>query len=390
MSDSKKTVCLDNIPEEILNLPEEMFKSPEIGEIRDEEFKTKPIGFFKDSMLRLSKKKVSMISFSFIVIIILLAIFAPNFNEFTYVQQHVTPLDLRNMPPRVPGLKNLGILNGTRVIPNVRMTSVEDPDRFPPGSVLDVRNEREVLGITMVDVLVDFYVYNDVEDMYFWFGTDHLGRDLFTRLFRGTRISLFIAFVAVFTNLIIGVIYGAVMGYYGGTTDMIMNRIIEILDGIPNLVIIIMFVLMYGTGIMSLIVALCLTGWIGVARLTRAQFYRFKVREYVLAARTLGVRDKMLIFRHILPNSMGILITRTMLAIPGAIFFESFLAYIGLGIQAPEPSLGILLADGQTVLLQFPYQVFFPAMVLSVLMVSFNLFSDGLRDALDPTKRGED
>jgi len=389
MSDTKKTY-LDEIPEDILALPDEMFISAELGEIGDEEFKTKPIGFFKDSMIRLSKKKVSMISFGFICVIIFLAIFAPTFNEFTYVQQHVTPLDLRNMPPRIPGLERLGIANGTRVIPNIRMTSVEDPYRFPPNSVIDIRNERYVMNVLMVDVLVDFYIYNDVEDMYFWFGTDHLGRDLFTRLFRGTRISLFIAFVAVFANLIIGVIYGAVMGYYGGTTDMIMNRIIEILDGIPNLVIIIMFVLMYGTGILSLIVALCLTGWIGVARLTRAQFYRFKVREYVLAARTLGVRDTKLIFRHILPNSMGILITRTMLAIPSAIFFESFLAYIGLGIQAPEPSLGILLADGQNVLLQFPYQVFFPAVVLSVLMVSFNLFSDGLRDALDPTKRGED
>ena len=389
MSDSNKPY-LDGIPEDILNLPDEMFESAQLGEIGDEEFKTKPIGFFKDSMQRLRKKKVSMVSFGFICFIILLAIFGPYFNEYTFVQQHVTPLDLRNMPPRVPGLERLGILDGSRIVPNVRMTSVEDTDRFPPGSVLDIRNERYVLNVLMVDVLVNFYVYNDVEDMYFWFGTDHLGRDLFTRLFRGTRISLFIAFVAVFANLIIGVVYGAVMGYYGGTTDMIMNRIIEILDGIPNLVIIIMFVLMYGTGIMSLIVALCLTGWIGVARLTRAQFYRFKVREYVLAARTLGARDVRLIFRHILPNSMGILITRTMLAIPSAIFFESFLAYIGLGIQAPEPSLGILLADGQNVLLQFPYQVFFPAVVLSVLMVSFNLFSDGLRDALDPTKRGED
>ena len=170
---------------------------------------------------------------------------------------------------------------------------------------------------------------------------------------------------------------------------MVMSRIIEILDGIPTLVVIIMFVLMYGTGIISLIIALCLTGWIGVSRLTRAQFYRFKGREYVLAARTLGIKDFKLIFRHILPNSMGILITRTMLAIPGAIFAESFLAYIGLGIQAPEPSIGIMLADGQNVLLQFPYQTFFPALVISILMVSFNLFSNGLRDALDPTKRGE-
>ena len=243
----------------------------------------------------------------------------------------------------------------------------------------------------MVDVKVDAYVYAGVPtDEYHWFGTDYLGRDLCTRLFKGARVSLLIAFVSVVTNVIIGVIYGAISGYYGGKVDIVMTHFAEVLDGLPYVVVTILFMLLLGAGITSLILAMCVTGWIGTSRLIRAQFFRFKEREYVLAARTLGVGDIALIFRHILPNCVGPLITRAMIAIPGAIFSESFLAYIGLGIAPPEPSIGILLSDGQNVLLQYPYQTFFPAVLISVLMIAFNMFANGLRDALDPTKRGEE
>lgn len=192
------------------------------------------------------------------------------------------------------------------------------------------------------------------------------------------------------TNVIIGVIYGSVAGYYGGKVDMVMTHLAEVLDGLPYIVVTILFMILFGSGMFSIILALTVTGWIGTARLIRAQFYRFKGREYVLAARTLGTPDIKLIFRHILPNTVGPLITRAMIAIPGAIFSESFLAYIGLGIKPPEPSIGVLLSDGQDVLLQYPYQTLFPAILISVLMIAFNLFANGLRDALDPTRRGEE
>ena len=184
--------------------------------------------------------------------------------------------------------------------------------------------------------------------------------------------------------------YGAISGYYGGKVYIVMTHFAEVLVGLPYVVVTILFMLLLGAGITSLILAMCVTGWIGTSRLIRAQFFRFKEREYVLAARTLGVGDIALIFRHILPNCVGPLITRAMIAIPGAIFSESFLAYIGLGIAPPEPSIGILLSDGQNVLLQYPYQTFFPAVLISVLMIAFNMFANGLRDALDPTKRGEE
>lgn len=379
--------CKTDLHEDILNLPDSGFVLVADSQFSDGALPTTPIGFFKDAFIRFTKNKVSVFSFWMIMTIIVLSLIAPSFNSYTYIKQHV---ELRNMPPRIPVLERFGIADGTRLLSNRRKVNIENPDRFPPESVLEVSNLRVVNGIEVVDAVVDMYAYYGAKDVYFWFGSDYLGRDLFTRLFWGARISLLIAFFAVLTNIIIGTIYGAISGYYGGAIDNVMMRITEILAGIPYLVVVMLFILLFGTGMFSIIFALTVTGWIGTARLIRAQFYRFKGREYVLAARTLGVPDRTLIFRHILPNSIGPIITRAMIAIPGAIFSESFLAFIGLGLQAPRPSIGILLSDAQKVLLQYPYQTLFPALLISVLMISFNLFANGLRDALDPTKRGEE
>ena len=376
------------LPQELIDLPESDFQMVQSEEIHDEKFQTKPIGFFKDAMIRLSKSAVAVTSFTIIVIIILSSLIVPNITGYGYRQQNIAAKDL---PPRIPLLEDIGIADGTRVLKNRKKEALSDPKRYPEGSVLEIVREFEAKGVAMVDVKVDAYVYAGVSaDEYHWFGTDYLGRDLCTRLFKGARVSLIIAFVSVVTNVIIGVIYGAISGYYGGKVDIVMTHFAEVLDGLPYVVVTILFMLLLGAGITSLILAMCVTGWIGTSRLIRAQFFRFKEREYVLAARTLGVGDIALIFRHILPNCVGPLITRAMIAIPGAIFSESFLAYIGLGIAPPEPSIGILLSDGQNVLLQYPYQTFFPAVLISVLMIAFNMFANGLRDALDPTKRGEE
>ena len=376
------------LPQELIDLPESDFQMIQSEEIHDEKFQTKPIGFFRDAMIRLSKSAVAVTSFTIIVIIILSSLIVPNITGYGYRQQNIAAKDL---PPRIPLLEDIGIADGTRVLKNRKKEALSDTSRYPEGSVLEIVREFEAKGVAMVDVKVDAYVYAGVSaDEYHWFGTDYLGRDLCTRLFKGARVSLLIAFVSVVTNVIIGVIYGAISGYYGGKVDIVMTHFAEVLDGLPYVVVTILFMLLLGAGITSLILAMCVTGWIGTSRLIRAQFFRFKEREYVLAARTLGVGDIALIFRHILPNCVGPLITRAMIAIPGAIFSESFLAYIGLGIAPPEPSIGILLSDGQNVLLQYPYQTFFPAVLISVLMIAFNMFANGLRDALDPTKRGEE
>lgn len=378
----------NNLPEELLNLPASDFEALYREDIKDEKFQTKPVGFFKDAAIRLTKSKVSIIAFIIIGIIIILAIVVPPLSPYGFNDQNI---NAKYLPPKMPIVEKLGIMDGTRVLKSRKVAALTDPERYPEGSVIEYFNVVTVKGQEMCDVRIDAYKMAGVPDNeYHWFGTDYLGRDLLTRLFKGTRISLLIAFFSVLTNVFIGVVYGAVSGYYGGKIDLILTHFAEVLDGMPYIVVTILFMILFGSGMVSIVLALTITGWIGTSRLIRAQFYRFKGREYVLAARTLGVSDRTLIFRHILPNCVGPLITRAMIAIPGAIFSESFLAYLGLGIKPPNPSIGVLLSDGQSVLLQYPYQTVFPAILISVLMIAFNLFSNGLRDALDPTKRGEE
>ncbi|MDR2505443.1 MAG: ABC transporter permease [Oscillospiraceae bacterium] len=378
----------DKLPIEIRNLPDEDFALVASDNIKDEKLHTKPIGFYKDALVRLSKNRVTMFSFGVIVLVILLALIVPSLTGYTYTEQNVSR---KNLPPKIQGLEKLGIADGTRLLVNRKKDSLTDANRYPEGSVIEITREFDANGVAMVDVVIDYYKYSNVPDgTYYWLGTDYLGRDLCTRLFWGARISLLIAFFSVILNVIIGVIYGSIAGYYGGNVDYVLTHFAEILDGLPYIVVTILFMILLGSGMLSIILALTVTGWIGTSRLIRAQFYRFKGREYVLAARTLGVPDRQLIFRHILPNTIGPLITRAMIAIPGAIFSESFLAYIGLGIKPPSPSIGVLLSNGQSVLLQYPYQTIAPAVLISVLMISFNLFANGLRDALDPTRRGEE
>ena len=374
-------------PEYYENIPEEKFSYAQRDKkLYDENFQTKPIGFFKDALIRLCKNKASVAAFWIICVIVIMAAVGPSMTPYSFREQNT---ELINMPPRIPALSKLSLFDGSTVLKTRRADTLSDTEKYPEGCILRVFNEQEIRGIKTVDVEVDYYKYLGVpDDVNFWFGTDELGRDIWTRLWRGARVSLFIAVVAVATEVLIGVVYGAVAGFYGGKIDMIMMRICEIIRALPNVVVVTMFIMMFGSGINTLILALIVRGWVPTARMIRSQFLRFKDREYVMAARTMGVPDRKLIFRHILPNSIGPIITRSMIAIPGAIFTESFLAYIGLGLPAPEPSIGVMLADAQSTLLLYPTQTLFPAILISVLMIAFNLFSNGLRDAFDPTQRG--
>lgn len=223
------------------------------------------------------------------------------------------------------------------------------------------------------------------EDHYF--GTDSFGRDLWQRTWNGAQVSLTIAFLAALFDLVIGVTVGSVSGYFGGRVDMILQRVVEILYSIPNLIIIIMMLLIFEPGILPIALALSITGWVPMARVVRAQILKLKSQEYVLAARTLGAGHRHILIRHLIPNVMGPIIIAVTFAIPSAIFFEAFLSFIGLGIRPPLASLGSLVFDGSKFLQIFPYQLFYPATVLSLIMLAFNLLGDGLRDALDPRMR---
>ena len=219
------------------------------------------------------------------------------------------------------------------------------------------------------------------------FGADQFGRDLWVRTWMGTRISLMIALVAAILDLVVGVLYGAVSALFGGKVDAVMQRCAEILNSIPNHVIVTLMILVLEPGLGAIIVALMITGWIPMSRIARAQMLKLKEQEFVLASKTLGAGPFRVIFKEIMPNIIGQIITQTMFSIPHAIFTEAFLAFVGLGIPAPMASLGTLISDSYKSFTTHPYMILSPLIVLALLMLSFNLVADGLRDALDPKQK---
>lgn len=228
---------------------------------------------------------------------------------------------------------------------------------------------------------------NRPPSMAHWFGTDSLGRDLFIRVLYGARISLSIGLVASILNLTIGVIYGGIAGFSGGRTDKVMMSIVDILYGIPLLLYVILFMVVLEPGLLSIFIALGIAYWLRMARIVRGQMLTLKEQDYVVAARALGASNRRLLFRHLLPNSIGPIIITMTLAIPEAIFTEAFLSFIGLGVAAPMASWGVLASEGITSLRSYPFQLFFPALAISITILAFNFLGDGLRDALDPRIR---
>lgn len=230
-------------------------------------------------------------------------------------------------------------------------------------------------------------VYNSAPSLTNWFGTDNLGRDVFVRAWYGARISLLIGLSAATIDVVIGVLYGSVAGVIGGQTDNIMMRICDILTAIPNLLVVIMLLVVMEQGLLTMIIALSITGWVRMARIVRGEVLSIKNQEYVLAARTLGANTSHLIFKHLIPNAMGSIIVTMTLTIPGAIFAEAFLSYIGLGVTPPTASWGTMASEGNEAILTAPWRLFFPALLISITIFAFNAVGDGLRDALDPKLR---
>ncbi|WJY28347.1 MULTISPECIES: oligopeptide ABC transporter permease [Sporosarcina] len=328
-------------------LPQDQFERISLNSDQAERIEKPSLSFWQDAWLRLRKNKAAIVSMVVLVLLILMAFIGPHLNGHDGAAQN---LRHANLPPKVPGIEKLGIMDGVGNLGGKK---------------------------------VNLYEMKKVDE-YYWFGTDGLGRDLFTRLWEGTQISLLIAFVAAVIDLVIGVLYGGISGYFGGRTDDIMQRIVEILIGIPTLIVVILMLMIMEPGIKAIIIAISITGWIGMSRIVRAQILKYKNQEFVLAARTLGTNDTKIMSKHLMPNVLGIIIINTMFTIPNAIFFEAFLSFIGIGLQPPDASLGTLIDDGYKVMRNQPYVLLYPSIVISVLMIAFNLIGDGLRDALDP------
>ncbi|MDF2948522.1 MAG: diguanylate cyclase [Sedimentibacter sp.] len=267
------------------------------------------------------------------------------------------------------------------------------------------QNKAAFIGLIIIVIYVFFAVFGPMMNNYdytavnsskmnqfvssdHWFGTDELGRDLWTRVWRGARVSLTIGFLSTILNTIIGGLVGGISGYYGGTLDLFLMRFIDILYGIPYLIVSILVMVVLGPGMSSLIIAMVIVGWIGTARFVRGEVLRIKEQDFVAAAKVLGVSDMEIIIKHIIPNIMGLIITNLTMAVPRAIFNEAFLSYIGLGISPPECSWGILAKSGIKMLRIYPYQLFIPSFFICTTMLALNLLGDGMRDALDPRLRG--
>ena len=330
----------------------------------------------------------------------------------------ITDPDLR--PQAKQDVNNANIWYKTKVGAGMKTTTIYDADgNFIPiyqandGKDLytskmywegeeKLYNYAESMAGDIWNIRVDYreyYTYqhylagDGIEEPLFVLGTNNAGKDIFTCLASGARFSFILAVIVSAVNLFVGAIYGAIEGYYGGKIDIMMERFVELLSSIPFMIVITLLKYHFDAShILILFISFFLTGWTGMAGRTRMQFYRFKNQEYVLVARTLGAKDSRIMFKHIFPNAIGTLITSSVLVIPGVIFSETSLSYLGIiNLNTGNlTSVGTLLATGQNYLFTYPHMILFPSIFISLLMLSFNLFGNGLRDAFNPSLRGTD
>ncbi len=374
-------------------IPKDSFERVPLDLTNVEKFEREGLTFWQDAWQRLLKNKGAVISIVLLIIIVAMSFFGPSFNEYKFDEQIKPPKLHAKLPPRVPGLEKLGIFDGTRQteLGERRYEKLVAEQKERGTKLFELKKEFTVEGDYGPEkrYLIKEYTYakNKIEDEYFWFGTDDLARDLWTRIWKGARISLYVGLLAAVMDMVIGVTYGAIAGFYGGKVDIIMMRITEIIGGVPWLVVIIIFILILGTGLLPMSFAIAISSWIGMARVVRAQFLKLRDQEFLLAARTLGTPSNKLITKHLIPNVIGQIVIMITFSIPGAIFTEAFLAFIGLGIPSPNASLGSVINDSRTFLKFYPSMVFIPSVILSILMLSINVFANGLRDALDPRMR---
>jgi len=314
--------------------------------------------FFKDGMRRLAKNKISMICLCLIVLVVLIVTFVPSFYPYEYSDQ-------------------LGVTPG--------QPSDASYNNLKPFEYGETELERIAAGEKIFPHI---------------FGTDASGRDYCIRIIYGTRISLIVGFFASIIVLIIGVIYGSISGYYGGKVDIIMMRIVDIIYSLPDMLMIILFSVVFkqtldpllegtalaklGSGMISIFLVFALLYWVGMARLIRGQILSIKQMDYVLNARSIGARPGHIIRRHMIPNCISVIIISTALQIPSAIFTESFLSFLGLGVAIPMPSLGSLASNALDGIISYPSRLIIPAVIICIIVLSLNLLGDGLRDAFDP------
>ncbi len=321
------------------------------AEKQQQETQRESVSFMKDAMRRLRRNRIAMVCVAIILLITVIAFIVPEIYPYSYTQQDVTGKYLR--PFEYSKKEQARIANGEAVFPHIM-------------------------------------------------GTDNLGRDYAIRVIYGTRISLLVGIVAALIVVIIGIIYGSISGYFGGRVDMVMMRIVDIIYALPDVLIVILLsvvlkdvvgaskselMIKMGAGMVSIFIVFGMLYWVGMARQVRGQILSIKEQEYVLAARVTGASPTRIIRKHMIPNCVSVIIITAAMQIPSAIFTESFLSFLGLGVSIPMPSLGSLAADARIALVSYPFALIFPALSIFLIVLSFNLLGNGLRDAFDPKLR---
>lgn len=367
--------------------------------------------YWQDAWRMLRKNVLAMAGLVTIIVIALCAIFLPMVSKISYSDQQA---GFGNIPPRI-ALIALGDNDYVYLHREYKLIEVSgkgellsapavvDSDAEKSTKTYEINGKKVVLDYSYAKNYkknggIKYKIYVDGQEVdskpakTVWnktnlLGTDSLGRDVWIRILYGARISLLVGLVASIVNLIIGVIYGGISAYEGGKVDHVMMRIVDVINSVPSLLIVILLMVVIKPGLQTIIITIGLIYWVGMARLVRGQVLSLKEQEFVLAARTIGVSKFKIIMKHLIPNAMGPIIVSLTMSIPSAIFTESFLSFIGLGVSAPMASWGTLANDALGGIRSYPYQLVAPAVAIAITMFAFNFLGDGLRDALDPRLR---
>lgn len=363
------------------------------------------ISYGQDVWRRLKKNTLSIIGIIIIGIITLMAIFGPVISKSTYFDQDLT---MGNIPPIFKYYqigetyayvhKEFSLYEVTEKGKIIKRYNPVNNDTAGKNKEYDINGKKVIIDYSKSSINTEEGYILNVDGSALepsgtaWnknhiFGTDNLGRDLYIRVLYGARISLLVALVVTLVQFFIGVLYGGIAGYFGGRIDNVMMRIVDIISTVPLTLYVVLLMVVLKPGLKTIIIAMGTVSWVSMARLVRGQILSIKEQEFVLASKTIGSKTKRIMIKHLIPNAMGTIIVALTMNIPGAIFTESFLSFIGLGISAPQSSWGTLASDALSGLRAYPYQLFFPSLFICLTVLAYNFLGDGLRDALDPKMR---
>ena len=346
--------------------------APELPDPLNDEFSRarRPVSPAADAWRRLRRNRMALASLAIICLYTLLTLAAPVLPIHPYAEQVVAH---ENLPPSLRPAGELMLAARTAYLKEFRAS--EDRAEFNP------EEQAELDGMARA-IRTD-----PVHRRYYLLGTDNLGRDMLSRLLYGGRISILIGLVGTVTSMLLGIALGSIAGYAGGTLDNMIMRFVDIMYGLPYMLLVIIMMALFGRNILNLFVAVALISWITLCRVVRGQIISLKHAEFVEAARSMGAGPARIIFRHLTPNTLGVIVVFSTLMVPQFIMTESFLSFLGLGVSAPLASWGSLVAEGAGVMSLYPWQLLGPAIAMTVFLFAMNFLGDGLRDALDPQSR---